>query len=814
MVRHILRNWRRRPGFLFAVTVSLGLGIGASCTMFSVIYRVILQAPPYQHPERLAVIWESSPARRVVKGSAALANIVAWRKAARSLERIEYLARDTAAAALSGNGYTQRVSVQQVSAGLPDFLGMKPALGRAFLESEVRQGARPVLVSDHFWRETLGGEPRPVGRPVTLDGILYQIVGIVPRDFDLFTDFYGPDFLVPADPNMSDAAAATSRRYIAIARLRKGVPLAQARTEMKIVARRLEDTLPELDRGWSVNPQSLQDALTAIYKPALYPLFGAVLILLLIGCVNVSNMLLIEAARRSKEIALRAALGANLRRILRESFIEGLLLVVPAGLLGIALANWGLLLVNSTAPLWFSTKYGGEAKLNGAVLLFALLLCAATGIGVSVAPAWHAATANLNEALKSGTRASSTAPASRTLAFLVVAEVALAFTLMVGAGLMITTMYHFYNRKLGYEPRGVFTAQVDWSGPGSTTLSDGDAASGAARFCRDLADRIRRMPGVENVAIAAQSPAGDGVESPVRVPGSSQSPPVFTATLRAASPEYLSTLRIPLLAGRFFTDADTAGSPLVAVVSESVARRYWPGENPLGRRIAMGEGGDAPLRQVVGMVRDVARMNSPAPRADVYVPFSQAPPAMGHKPSAGTHITLLVRTKARSSLAASTLRASAAEVDKTQTLYAIKPLEEYVDQFRSVGRFYLLLLTAAAAIAGMLAALGIFGVVTYAATARLNEIGVRMALGATPWSVFRLLLRRIIRLTVVGIALGVACSLEMTGAIREVLFGVRPNDPLTLGLAALGFLAITLLAAWRPARRAMRLDPVMALRAE
>ena len=807
VVRHILRNWLRRPGFLFAVTVSLGLGIGASCTMYSVIYRVILQAPPYQHPERLAVIWESSPARRVVKGSAALANIVAWRKAARSLERIEYLARDTASAILSRDGYTQRVSVQQVSPGLPDFLGMKPPLGRTFLESEVQQGARLVLVSEHFWRTELSGEPGAVGRPVTIDGIVYQIAGVVPRDFDLFTDFYGPDFLMPADPNMADAAA-TSRSYIAIALLRKGVPLAQARTEMKIVARRLEDSSPSLDRDWSVNPQCLQDALTAIYKPALYPLFGAVLILLLIGCANVSNMLLIEAARRSKEIALRAALGANLRRILRERLVEGLLLVVPAGLLGIALANWGLLLVNRTAPLWFSTKYGGEAKLNGAVLLFALLLCAVAGIGVSVAPAWHAAAANLGEALKAGARAFSTAAASRIRSSLVVAEVALAFTLMVGAGLMVTTMYHLYTRELGYEPGGVFTAQVDWNGAGA------ESAVRAGLFCRDLTDRIRRMPGVESVAIAGQLPAGDSPELPVHVPGAAESPQLVLATLRAASPEYLSTLRIPLLAGRFFTDADTVGSPLVAVVSESLARRYWPRENPVGRRIAVGEGGDAPLRQVVGMVRDVAHTNAPGPRADVYVPFSQAPTAADRKPSYSTHITLLVRANARSSLTASTLRAAAAEVDKTQTLYAMKPLAEEADEFRSVGRFYLLLLAVAAAIAGLLAALGIYGVVTYAATERLNEIGVRMALGAAPWSVFRLLLWQTTRLAVTGVALGVACSLAMTGTIREVLFGVRPHDPLTLGLAAVGFLAIALLAAWRPARRAMRLDPVAALRAE
>jgi putative ABC transport system permease protein len=790
--------------------------------MYSVIYRVIVQAPSYEHPERLAVIWESFPARRVVRGSAALANIGEWRRAARSLERIEYLGRDTGTATLSREGYTQRVSVQEVSPGLLEFLGMKPLLGRVFLESEVKQGARLVLVSEHFWREALGGEAGALGRPAALDGVLYQIVGVVPRDFDLFTDFYGPDFLVPPDPREADAAEKRLRRYIAIARLRKGVPLSQARTEMKIIARHLEDSFPELDRGWSVSPQMLQDALTAVYKPALYPLFGAVLILLLIGCANVSNMLLMQTARRGKEIAMRAALGANLGRILRESLIEGLLLVVPAGLLGIALANWGLLLVNRTAPLWFSAKFGGEARLNGAVLLFGLLLCAVTGISVSVAPSWHVATANLSEALKSGSRASTTAATFQTRNFLVVAEVVLAFTLMVGAGLMITTMYHLYNRKLGYEPSGVFTAQVELSGPRYTNLpggpgGDAAASAGLGEFCRSLTDRIRRMPGVENVAIAGQLPTSDGTELPVRVAGRSEPPhsQVFMATLRPVSPEYLSTMRVPLLAGRFFSSADMMSSTLVAVISESVARHYWPGESPIGRLISVADADGARPQQVVGIVRDVARTNSPGPRADLYVPFSQqAASTTAHGPSGSTHVTLLVRTKASPALVASALRTAAAEVDKTQTLYEMKPMEEYVDQVRSVGQFYLLLLAGTAAIAVLLAALGIYGVVTYAVTERLTEIGVRIALGATPWSVFGLLLWQTVRLTVVGVALGIACSLEMTGAIREVLFGVRPSDPLTLGLAAVGFLAIALLAAWQPARHATRVDPVTTLRAE
>lgn len=676
IVRHIFRSWLKRPSFLFAVTVSLGLGIGASCTMYSVIYRVILQAPPYGHPERLAVIWESFPARRVVKGSAALANISEWRRAARSLERIEYLGRDTGTATLSREGYTQRVSVQEVSPGLPEFLGMKPLLGRVFLESEVKQGARLVMVSEHFWREALGGEPGAVGRPAALDGVLYQIVGVVPRDFDLFTDFYGPDFLVPADPREADAAERKLRRYIAIARLRPGVPLSQARTEMKIIARHLEDSFPELDRGWSASPQMLQDALTAIYKPALYPLFGAVLILLLIGCTNVSNMLLMQAARRRKEIAMRAVLGANLGRIFRESLIEGLLVVVPAGLLGIALAKWGLLLVNRTAPLWFSAKFGGEARLNGAVLLFGLLLCAVTGISVSVAPSWHVAAANLSEALKSGSRTSTTAAASRTRNFLVVAEVTLAFTLMVGAGLMITTMYHVYNRKFGYDPSGVFTAQVDLSGPRYTNVPggpDGDVAAraGVGEFCRSLTDRIRRIPGVENVAIAGPLPTSDVTEQPVRVAGSSEPPhsQVFMAALRPVSPEYLSTMKIPLLEGRFFSSADLNSSTLVAVISESVAHHYWPGESPIGRLVAVGEGDEARRRQVVGIVRDVAHTNSPGPRADVYVPFAQqAAPTTAHRPPGSTHATLLVRTKASPALVAPALRAAVAEVDKTQTL--------------------------------------------------------------------------------------------------------------------------------------------------
>jgi putative ABC transport system permease protein len=283
------------------------------------------------------------------------------------------------------------------------------------------------------------------------------------------------------------------------------------------------------------------------------------------------------------------------------------------------------------------------------------------------------------------------------------------------------------------------------------------------------------------------------------------------AALRPVSPEYLSTMKIPLLEGRFSGSADVVSSTLVAVISESVAHHYWPGESPIGRFITVGEGDEARRRQVVGIVRDVAHTNSPGPRADVYVPSPRQPaPTTAHRPSGSTHVTLLIRTKASPALVTPALRAAVAEVDKTQTLYEMKPMEEYVDQFRSVGQFYLLLLVGTAAIAVLLAAVGIYGVVTYAVTERLTEIGVRIALGATPWSVFGILLWQ----TVAGIALGVACSLELTGAIREVLFGVRPNDPLTLGLTAMGFLAIALLAAWRPARHAMRLDPVVALRAE
>ena len=798
-LRFGLRMLRKNPGFTVVAIVVLALGIGANSAIFSVVNTVLLRPLPYPDPDRLVWIWAHSPTRGIPFHFLLYADFADWRKQARSFEAMSaYFPR----AVTLTSREPERVPSLQVNASFLRVFGVQPMLGRDFLVEDDRPGApRVTLLSHGFWQRRFGSDPSLIGTPVGLDGSDYTVIGVLPPGFqaaNLTAHFYTP------------LALAGSRtgpdRYFsvgALARLRPGVTMRQAQTETNALADRLnEQYFRKGKRGLRL--WGLREFLVRDVELSLLVLVGAVALVLLVACANVANLLLARAGARHKEIAVRAALGAGRLRIVRQLLIESGLLSLLGGGLGLLLAYWGVKFLVVAGPARYPMLR--EARLDAQVLWFTLGISLLTGLVFGLAPALSVTKAGVHDALKEGGRGSSESLRRRRLrSLLVVWEVALALVLAIGAGLLLKGFLRLQEVKPGFNALGVLTGGVTLSGVKYATPHDRNA------FFEQFLRESERLPGVRAAGMVSALPLGPiNTGTLIHVEGRPEPRPEDAPAVwvRSATPGYFRALEIPLLKGRHFSPQDTESAPRVALINQTMARRFWPSEDALGKRLAAGltHGPQTPWITVVGVVGDIRHSSlAQPPEPEFFLPYPQR---------AEPQMFLAVRTTAPPAAFAPLLRAALAAVDKNQPISEVGSLERSLADSIAPERFAVLLAGAFAALAVALAAAGIYGVTSFMVTCRKHEIGVRMALGAVRHDIFRLILGQGMSLALIGLGAGLAAALAFSRLLRSLLFGITATDPVIFCAVPLLLGAIAALASYLPARRATRLEPVLALRHE
>jgi putative ABC transport system permease protein len=789
------RLLRRRAGFSALAITILAIAIGANSAIFSVVNAVLLRAPAFEEPERLVAVWEARAASSTNRNVVSAYNYTRWRERARSFTDLAAFAQRSVN--MSGSGDPERLDAGAVTGNLFAVLGVKAHAGRTLMEEDSRPGAPSVAVlSEGLWRRRFGGDPGIVGRSIGLEGRPATVVGVMPQSFQF------PGGAAVWIPLMDDAVrSARGRWMLVIGRLRPEATLAQAREEMKGLAADLVRENPDFNTGWSATVFSLQADLVQAVRPALVVLIGAVALLLLIGCANVANLLLARAVGRAREVAIRSALGASPGRLVRQLLTESVLLATLGGAAGLLLGAW--VMKGLVAMLPAEIRLVTEVGLDPTVVAFTAGLSLISAIVFGLVPALHQARPALVPSLKEGgaTRGAS-AGGRRLKNALVVAEVALSLVLAAGTGLLLRSFWNLVHVDTGLRAQGVLTVPV--------SLTDGTYGEPArqATFIRDAVARLARIPGAVSAGAISVLPMGGG-GSATRfyvmnrpVPARGEEP---RGDIRSVTPGLLATMGLPLLAGRDFSDRDTAGRPTAVIVSRSVAQEYWPGQDPIGKRIRMSWEGD-PEGEVVGVVADV-RLTSldRAPRPTLYWAHEQVPVRS---------MTLMVRTTGRPETLASSVRQELAALDRELPPGAQRTFEDVVAGSLERQQFLLRLLGAFAGAALLLAAVGIYGVMSYSVLERVPEVGVRVAIGASPADIVRLVLREGLVLGLLGVGIGVIVSTFAAGALRSLLFEVAPRDPASLAAVSVLLLLATLTAAWLPSRRASRVDPIKALRTE
>ena len=812
-LRYALRMLRKNPGFAAVALLTLALGIGANTAIFSVIDAVLLNRLPYHDPSRLVMVWEQNPQRGWFHNIVSAANFKDWRSqndVFTGMAAIHEWNFD-----ISGNGQPVEVEGEQVTANYFTVLGVRPALGRTFTPDEDQPGrATVVVLSDGLWKRRYGGDPALVGHDITINRQQFTVIGIMPPGFYFTTPFgdraevwfAGLDLTTPADRTWHD--------FLAIARLKPAVTTEQAQTEMDAIALRLGKHYPE-QSGWGVQLIGLHDELVGSTRPALMILLAAVGVVLLIACANLEALQLARVAVREREIAVRSALGAGRGRVVRQLITENLLLAVAGGGLGLLLASWGVSFLVALAPQ--DTPGLASAGVNWGVLGFTLAVSLAAGIAFGLVPALTAARVDLNQTLKESGRSSTEGTRTRRrLGLLVSWELALALVLLVGAGLLIKTFVALSRVDMGVDPHNVITMNVSLLGPRYAERSR------QADFFRQMLQKIESLPGVESAAVidaGGLPPDGGNGDSFLvvgrPVPSLNKFP---DAVNRVISPDYFRTMGISLVRGRYFTPADNDEAPRVAIVNERLARDFWPGRDPIGgqltfpgiEKLTLPNGGKKePTRfTIVGVVKDVKNRGLQVPAdQEIYVLYNQEP--VYYMPR-----TLVVKTLVEPTSIVSAIRDQVTALDPDQPIADVATMDQVVAQSRAGNRFPMVLLGLFAALALVLAAVGTYGVMSYGVSQRMHEIGIRMALGAEYSHVRRLVMRRGLALAAWGIVMGLIAALSLTWLMSRLLFGVHPTDPLTFGVGIAVLLGAALLGTYVPARRATRVDPMVALRHE
>ena len=806
-LRYAARTLLKSPGFTLVALLTLALGIGANTAIFSVVDAALLRPFPFPEPDRLVRV------SSMVRGNVAAvspADFLDWQKMARSFTAIA--AMDATGMALSGEGPAEELGGEQVTADFFSILGVAPALGRTFTAEEeaTPEQGHTVILSDALWRVRFGGDRRVVGRTIRLDGQPWLVAGVMPRGFAYPTD---AQMWVPlAWP--PELRTMRGGHYLGVVgRLRPGATVDAASRDMASVADRIRADNPGVNINWSAGARSLRDATVGDVRPALLVLLGAVGFVLLIACVNVANLLLSRGTGRAREHAVRAALGASTARLAGGVMAESLWLGLGGSVLGLALAAWGTDAVVALAPEGVPGIAG--ARVDVAVLIFAVALGMFTSVLFGLLPAWRATNVwSLAERLRDGGAAVGGRHGRRSRQALVVAEVALAVVLVVGAGLLLNSFVRLRSVDPGFDPRGVLTFDV--------SLPDGTTPAKAGVFFASLVGRLGALPGVRSAAGIFGLPLRDfGYGITVsKLDGRELSPQeqesFVVPQIRVVTPAFFRTLAIHLVRGRVFTDADRAGTLPVAIVSETAARRMWGAQDPLGRHFLLGTrlglGKDAPRAggQVIGVVRDVHDESlAEAGRPWVYVVHAQFPVS---------YLSMTLRTAGIPAALVGPARAALAAVDPDIPMARVRTMGEWVSASMTGRRFFAWLIGIFAVLALGLAAVGVYGVLSQAVGERTREIGLRVALGAAPREVTALVVRQGVAPAALGVGVGLALALAVTRALKAylapLLFSVGPSDLPTYGGVAALIFAVALLAAWVPARRASRVDPLVALRNE
>ena len=800
-LRFAVRSFVRAPRFTVPAVLALALGIGATTAIFSVVRGVMLKPLPYRDPDRIVAVWENNLRRNRPRNVIASANFVEWRERNRSFE---YLGMSgPARLTFTLGGVPEEVVGRFASADVFPALGVQPAMGRAYSTAEDQRGNDGVIVLSHeFWQRRLGGRLDVLGTPIIASGRQRTVVGIMPPRFTILGE--KTDFLIPYGWTIERLRSSPGRGSShGIARLRDGVTLQQATSDMTNIMSTLEKEAPQRNTGWSITLVPVHEQMVDQIRPALNVLAGAVALVLLIACVNVANLLLARSTARQQELGLRAALGARRGRLVTQLLSESMLLAVVGGLAGLVLAfafHRGLLaLVADRIPI----PRLDQVALDLPVLGFALLLSLFTGLVFGFLPAWMASH-TINEALHEGGRHSGGPKSRRALATLVVAEVALSLVLLTGAGLLIRSFIRLQNINPGFQAAGLFTARVSLPASGY----DDDRKIGD--FFSSVVSRIRSVPGVRSAAGVSFLPlSGPGIgtsfyRTDKPIPAAGDQP---ITEVRPVTPDFFRTMGITQLAGRDISEADRVDSPQVAVVSDTLVKRYFADENPVGRRIHVSIGSpEGRDYEIIGVVGDIKMSSLDAEtRPAVYIPHTQL--AIGL-------MTLVARSDLDPLALTGSISAVVHSLDKELPLADVKTMEQVVDATIARPRVIAVLLTTFAVMALILAAVGVYGVMAYSVAQRTREIGVRMALGATATSVFRLVISQALRLVGIGVITGVIAAGGFMQLLKTLLYDTEPLDPWTFVITTVVLTMVAAIASYVPARRGTRVDPVQALRAE
>ena len=811
-IRYGLRVMRKNPGFIAIAVFALALGVGANTAIFSVVNAILINPINYENPDQLVMVWEKSAKPGVGQIPTSLANFTDLRTDNKSFEDLGAFSDSNFN--LTGGDQPERLIGVKVSASLLSLIGIKPLHGRLFLSGEDQpQASRVLILSNPLWQRTFGANPNIVGQTVALNGDSYTVVGIMPPDYKFPPAFSATvaasqyampnaDLWVPLTPEPV-LIPRDIRALFMIGRLKPGVTPAAAQAEMNVIAGRLQKEYPAVDADMQVDVVPLRQQITGDIRLALLVLFGAVGCVLLIACANVANLLLAKSSGRQKEVAIRTALGATRLRIIRQLLTEGMLLGLAGGLLGSLLAILVLrqLVIFSPVNVSIPTNIGVDWK----VLAFTLSLSLFTSFVFGLAPALQASKLDLNETLKEGGRGNSGgSKANHLRSLLVITEIALALVLLIASGLMIKSFLRLQNVNPGFNPENLITLEMQL--PENKYLD----SERQAIFQQQLVQRIAQVPGVQSVGTVDNLPfsgnelnAGWGIEG--QPPLSATERP--RAFLRNVSPNYFEAMGIPLRKGRAFADSDNANTPGVAIINETAARRFWPNQEPLGKRFKRGRlETQNPWMTVVGVVAPVSHTAlQVASQPEVYLPFQQNP---------GLNLTLVARTTSDPKAFAGAVRREVSALDKDLPVSNMKFMDEIIGKSVAQPRVYALLLGIFAGLALILASIGIYGVMSYSVTQRIHEIGIRMALGARPVDVLKLVVKQGLALALVGVFVGLIVSLALTRVLASQLFGVTPTDPVTFTAISVLLILVAVIACSIPAVRATKVDPMIAVRHE
>jgi predicted permease len=822
-LRYAVRGLRKSPAFTLVATLTLAIGIGANTTIFSAVDNLLLRPLPYPDQDRLVMITNSFPKYPGYQGPVSDTDVALWKAGNQAFEQLEFTSSPDMVA-MSQAGTPERVGLQHVSPGFFPMMGVGAFLGSLDTYKDFERPGYPgggVVLSYEFWHRHFASDPKVLGRSIFVDNYMSTIGAVLNPNFNLFGTH--PAEMYAVDP-IPDPGSPTSGRWLfGLGKLKSGVSLQQAQASMDVVARHLGQAHPDLYKDVGIRVEPLQQSLFGWSKPILFPLFAAVAFVLLIACVNVANLLLVRAEARRKEIGVRLALGANRTRLIRQLLTESILLALVGGVCALILTFWGLRLFDALSPSEFPRT--AKVAINVRMFLFTFFTCIFTGLVFGLIPAFRAANHNVNATLRESGRSTASMSRLRTQSILVVAEIAVALVLLVCAGLMINTLTRIAHTNPGFVPNHLVTAEVRLTGLKYIDVTDrgndlNEILPAVEIFCQQLLQRVKSLPGVDDAALADWLPlAGDAQHSRrgFTIAGQPAAlPSEHRAMFDAISPDYFRVMTIPMLKGRGLTEQETVTAPWVVVINEAMARAYWSNENPIGHVITFDSTPDEQPRQIVGIVGNVKqRFLTRDSAPETYVALPQQPiHSNAGLAESRVHKSLVIRSRWISPELMESVRKVVNQLADDSPMFGVMTLPQMVSDSARSWSFLAQLLSIFAGVALLLAALGIYGVISFSVSQRDHEIGLRMALGAQPVQLVGLILRQAMTLSLAGLLLGLGASFGATTLLVRFLYGVAPHDIPTIAVVSLVLMTSTLFASYLPARRVTKTDPMQTLRHE